>query len=317
MPEEVLPVRPFPFPGGPRPPIFFIFDISALSPSTAMIGDPDFTLTVQGGGFVNGATVTWNGQGRATTFISANQLTAAISAGDVGAVADIPVTVVNPGGAATAAATFSVLPNITDLLNFISQVEQPFTALADFQALQPKLTAAITELRSYITTKDALVSDLQTRLGAAQANVDTLTTQNGTLNGEVTQLTAQNTQLQAQVAAAKNQSASPLEVAQSLKSMFDQVHQSTQAQTGAGVQSSLTNLHMELKTLVNVQRDTPDAAPQALLVFPDPTALPDPAHLSTMQLSFGAVPNLQAGKPAAVTPEPPTPAPTPPTPSTS
>ena len=48
--------------------------LTTLSPSSAVAGGPAFTLTVNGTGFVNGATVRWNGQARTTTFVSSTQL---------------------------------------------------------------------------------------------------------------------------------------------------------------------------------------------------------------------------------------------------
>ena len=72
--------------------------ISALVPNTATAGDPAFTLTVNGSGFAANSTVYWNAGGRSTTFVSAKQLTAAISAGDVAAAGTIQVYVRNAGG---------------------------------------------------------------------------------------------------------------------------------------------------------------------------------------------------------------------------
>jgi len=70
--------------------------ISSISPNTVMVGANAFTLTVAGINFVSGAKVRWNGAERSTTFVSANQLTAAIPASDVAAVVDVSVTVMNP-----------------------------------------------------------------------------------------------------------------------------------------------------------------------------------------------------------------------------
>jgi Concanavalin A-like lectin/glucanases superfamily len=81
--------------------------VSALSPSSASAGSAAFTLTVNGGNFVNGATVNWNGSARTTTFVSSTQLTAAISAADIASAGLVSVTVAG-GGATSAALTFSV-----------------------------------------------------------------------------------------------------------------------------------------------------------------------------------------------------------------
>ena len=70
--------------------------VSLLSPSSASAGSAAFTITVNGGGFVSGATVQFNGSGRATTFVSNAQLTAAILASDIAAAGSANITVTNP-----------------------------------------------------------------------------------------------------------------------------------------------------------------------------------------------------------------------------
>jgi len=92
--------------------------IGTLSPPVAVFGTGDFTLTVNGTNFVNGATLTWNGTDRVTTFVSATQLTAAILAADIAAVGTGNLTVRNPApgglesiitGYAIVTPTFAVL----------------------------------------------------------------------------------------------------------------------------------------------------------------------------------------------------------------
>ena len=70
--------------------------VSSLSPSTAVAGSAAFTLTVKGAGFVNGASVQFNGANRATTFVSTTQITAAILASDIATAGTANVTVTNP-----------------------------------------------------------------------------------------------------------------------------------------------------------------------------------------------------------------------------
>ena len=84
--------------------------LTSLSPSSAAAGGGAFTLTVNGTGFVNGATVQWNGQARTTTFAGSSQLTAAIAGSDIGAAGTSQVTVVNPGAGASNALTFTITP---------------------------------------------------------------------------------------------------------------------------------------------------------------------------------------------------------------
>jgi hypothetical protein len=86
--------------------------LTSLSPVGAVAGGAAFTLTVTGSNFVNGSTVNWNGSARTTTFVSATQLTAAISATDIATAASVSVTVVTPtpGGDTSAALTFPIAP---------------------------------------------------------------------------------------------------------------------------------------------------------------------------------------------------------------
>jgi hypothetical protein len=83
---------------------------TGLVPSSAAAGSGGFQLTVNGGNFVNGAEVRWNGVNRVTTFVSANQLTASITSADVASAGSASVTVFNPapGGGLSNAQTFTI-----------------------------------------------------------------------------------------------------------------------------------------------------------------------------------------------------------------
>jgi hypothetical protein len=67
-----------------------------LAPASAAPGGAAFTLTVNGSGFVSGATVNWNGSARTTTVVSSSQLTAAITAADIASAGTATITVTNP-----------------------------------------------------------------------------------------------------------------------------------------------------------------------------------------------------------------------------
>jgi sugar lactone lactonase YvrE len=81
-----------------------------LSPSSAWAGGAAFTLTINGSNFIKASQVTWNGTNRATTYVSATQLQAAILAADIAAAGTAQVTVSNPkpGGGTTSALTFTI-----------------------------------------------------------------------------------------------------------------------------------------------------------------------------------------------------------------
>ena len=90
-----------PAPGGTSNAVPFTINnpvptISSLSPSSAVAGSAAFTLTVNGVGFVSGATVNLNGATKATTFVSNTQITAAILASDIASPGTANVTVANP-----------------------------------------------------------------------------------------------------------------------------------------------------------------------------------------------------------------------------
>jgi len=89
-----------------------------LVPQSVAPGGQGFTLTVNGAGFISGATVDWNGSPRATTWVSATQLTAAITATDIATVGTAAITVVNPppGGGASNVVFFSITNPTSSIL---------------------------------------------------------------------------------------------------------------------------------------------------------------------------------------------------------
>jgi hypothetical protein len=84
--------------------------ISSLSPQSAVAGAGAFALIVNGKNFVAGATIEWNGNSRATTYVSKTRLETTIKAADIAAAQHGAITVVNPplGGGASAEAPFAV-----------------------------------------------------------------------------------------------------------------------------------------------------------------------------------------------------------------
>ena len=83
--------------------------ITSLSPSSVVYGGVQFTLTVNGTSIVPSSVVNWNGSPRTTTYVSATQLTATITAADIASVGTANITIVNPtpGGGASTASTFT------------------------------------------------------------------------------------------------------------------------------------------------------------------------------------------------------------------
>lgn len=83
---------------------------SSISPNTIQAGGQDFTLTVNGSGFVSESVIRWNGEARTTTFVSNTQLTTQISASDIATAGNASVTVFNapPGGGVSNAQILSI-----------------------------------------------------------------------------------------------------------------------------------------------------------------------------------------------------------------
>ncbi len=97
--------------------------LTSLSQTSALAGSPLFTLTVNGTNFVSTSKVHWNGTERATTFVSATQLTAVIPATDLAnaGTANVTVFTPTPGGGTTSALTFTITPLCNYVLNPTSQ----------------------------------------------------------------------------------------------------------------------------------------------------------------------------------------------------
>jgi hypothetical protein len=79
--------------------------LSGISPSSAVAGGAGFTLLVVGSNFLGNSVVNYNGVARQTTFLNAQQLTIAISSGDIANPGMATITVTNPASGAGGAET--------------------------------------------------------------------------------------------------------------------------------------------------------------------------------------------------------------------
>jgi len=94
--------------------------LTKLAPSIATAGGAAFTLTATGTNFAPTSVVRVNGSPRATTVVSATQLTATILATDIAAAGTPSITVITPtpGGGTSSAIAFSVnnpVPTLTSI----------------------------------------------------------------------------------------------------------------------------------------------------------------------------------------------------------
>lgn len=99
-------------------PDVFAFLLSSLSPSSAPVGGPGLTLTVNGSDFRSGAVVVWDGSDLATSFVNGSRVTAAVPAANLAAGKTVQVTVRNPDGGVSNPLEFTVanpVPALTSL----------------------------------------------------------------------------------------------------------------------------------------------------------------------------------------------------------
>ncbi len=98
-----------------------VAQISSIGPDSAPVGSGDTMLTVDGSGFVAGATVLWNGAPLQTNVISNTQVQATISAAELATAGFVDVAVVNPG--LEAARSNSLIFSVVNPMPTIAQAD--------------------------------------------------------------------------------------------------------------------------------------------------------------------------------------------------
>jgi hypothetical protein len=85
--------------------------ISSLSPTQVAAGSTGQTLTINGSGFISTSSVSYNNLSHVASFVSATQMTMALSANDVASAGSYPVEVTNPspGGGTSESSNLSVV----------------------------------------------------------------------------------------------------------------------------------------------------------------------------------------------------------------
>lgn len=84
--------------------------LTTISPASANVSGSQFTLTVNGSGFLPSSVIEWNQAPLATTYASSQQLTATVPASDLSAPGTAQVAVFNPapGGGSSIASAFTI-----------------------------------------------------------------------------------------------------------------------------------------------------------------------------------------------------------------
>ncbi len=120
--------------------VFVFPSITSLNPSSPIIaGGPNFTLKVNGSGFVNGSVIKWNGVDRSTIYSSSTQLTTAITAEEiaVGSIHSLHVYNPSPDDSLSNSVTFTVNNPTPELYGL-----EPSTVFAGNQGVTLKVMGA-------------------------------------------------------------------------------------------------------------------------------------------------------------------------------
>jgi hypothetical protein len=81
---------PTPVGEAPAPPV-----VTALEPSTAVLGSPSFTIHVHGTGFLADSVIVWNGSDEVTTVVSTTEVTTGVNMATAAVATTLPVAVRN------------------------------------------------------------------------------------------------------------------------------------------------------------------------------------------------------------------------------
>lgn len=130
--------------------------VTSLSPAFVTAGSPALTLAVTGSGFGADSTVLWNGLARPTTFVSANQLTVALSAADLATAGTAQVSVSSEGAVSPSVAFVIGVPVVTLFTKALTFAPQPVTTTSTPQTMliSNSGTASLTGLSIGLTGAD-------------------------------------------------------------------------------------------------------------------------------------------------------------------
>lgn len=102
--------------------------LTSINPTSDTLNAPGFTITAMGSNFVQSSVIRWNGNSLVTTFISANQLTAAVPASDLTSVGTASVTVFTSNGGTSASLPFNIIYGQNNPVPFVRYIS-PATCL--------------------------------------------------------------------------------------------------------------------------------------------------------------------------------------------
>jgi ABC-type transporter Mla subunit MlaD len=190
--------------------------------------------------------------------------------------------------------------DVTRVVGTLDQIQNVNT-IDQLNQQRATFTAALTDLKTHLTDQDVQINNLTAAANANQATITTLQNQNDSLQQQVTSAKTTIDQLNARLAAATAaaQPAAPtaLNLADSFRQAVDQIQTQARQQSGAGAATTIRSLDIEVKGLVNVDSQSG----QTVMVLPTLGTPIDANQLSTLRVSFAAIPGA-AGTPPATPP---------------
>lgn len=162
-----------------------------LVPDTIAPGGAQFTLTVNGTGFVSNSIVSWNGIALATQYVTSSQLTATVPPADIVKAGTASVTVVNPATAsASNVVLFTVTPNRGDNATFnaappaITGGNSISVAVGDFNGDRKQDLAIANQYTDFISVLVGDGAGNFTPISSAAGGIDPISLALGDFNGD-------------------------------------------------------------------------------------------------------------------------------------
>jgi len=186
--------------------------------------------------------------------------------------------------------------NITDVVAKLDNLKN-ISSIDVFNTQKPLLLQAVQDLKTHLTFQETEINNLSKNVTDNQATITSLQSQSDSLKQQVSTQQTTIDRLNAQVAAATTPPTptNPLDLAESFRKVVDQIQTQARLQSARGPATTIRGMDLEIKGLVNVQ----DSG--TVLVLPTTTTPIDPAQLSTLRLSFAAVPPSGRAAPPTVT----------------
>ncbi len=194
----------------------------------------------------------------------------------------------------------NIRPSPVDIGRVVNTLNgiQNITTIDQLNAQKANLAQAIADLKTHVTAQDTQISDLSQQVSAGQATMVDLQTRNSSLSQQVVAQQATIDRLNGRLAAvaAAPPPASPTALADSFRKIVDQIQSQARLQSASGPATTIKSMDIEVKGLVNVQQDG-----STVMVLPTLASQIDASQLSTLRVSYAAVPGTGTAPPPAVT----------------